>query len=219
MKTRSHRLHSSGLNFDGGREHGRASACLINCWRIENLNTNNEAPQVAPLPNKTMDQDLQRVAVLRSLEERALERPCSAATLRQLHQELIEQLANYRQQRETYRAAAAIQAESFALRTAAHSARCAILNSLAAHAQAESDVIRVTEMVRRGHAPVVDIFRLQSTTRGNFSDLSPSSVEAAVSRQQVREKRLFVAGLAATGIVLGVACLLELLSRSSEKLP
>ena len=166
-----------------------------------------------------MDQDPQFVATLRSLEQRALERPCSAATLRQLHQALVEQFADYRQQREFYRAAAAIQAESFALRTAAHSARCAILNSLAEHGQAESDVIRVTEMVRRGRAPVVEIFRLQSTTRGNFSDLLPSSVEAAASRQQVREKRLFVAGLAVTGIVLGIACLIELLSRSADKLP
>lgn len=198
---------------------GKDNACLINSWRFENLNNDNDEPLVAPLPNKTMDQDLQWVAALRSLEQRALERPCSAATLHQLHQALIEQFADYRQQREAYRAATAIQAESFALRTAAHSARCAILNSLAEHEQAKLDVIRVTEMVRRGHAPVAEIFRLQSTTRANFSDLRPSSMEAAVSCQQVREKRLFVAGLAATGIVLGIAFLIELLSRSADKLP
>jgi hypothetical protein len=139
--------------------------------------------------------------------------------LRQLHQALVEHLADYREQREAYRAAAAIPAESFALRTAAHSARCAILNSLAERAQAESAVIRVTEMVRRGHAPAVEILRLQSATRGNFSDLLSSSVEATASRQQLREKWLFVAGLAATGIVLGMACLIELLSRSADKLP
>lgn len=166
-----------------------------------------------------MDYELQWVAVMRSLEERAHERPCSAAALRQLKRELIEQVAEFRRQRETFRAVAAIRPEGYAMRKAAHSAHCAILNSLAAHARAESEVIRVTEMVRRGHAPVEEIFRLQSSTRGNFSDLSSDSVTSAVSLQQAKEKRLFVAGLAVTGIALGIANLMEFLSRSAEKLP
>jgi hypothetical protein len=166
-----------------------------------------------------MEPDLHSVTTMRMLEQRAVHRPCNVMDLRRLRQELEQHLAEFRQRREELRMVTEIPAESYALRSAVHSARCAISNSLAAHARAEAEIARLAELVRHGHVEVAELLHLQSTARGEFSDLNPSSVEEAVARQQLRERRLFIVGLVATGIVLGIACVVELWRRSAGKMP
>ncbi|MCW5558265.1 MAG: hypothetical protein KIT22_10600 [Verrucomicrobiae bacterium] len=164
-----------------------------------------------------METDLQCLVALRALEQRAQARPCTLAELLRLQQELESQLATFRRQREVHRATTTIAAETAELRMAVHSARMAIQNSLTAHALAQNEINRLSALVGRGHVQVVALLRLQGLVGGEFSDLNMDFVDDAVVREQAREQRLLVAVLTATGVLLGIACLVEIWGRSAGK--
>jgi hypothetical protein len=166
-----------------------------------------------------MESDLECIAALRTLEIRALHRPCSASGLLRLNHDLEARLTEFRQQREVWRSTTDIPTESYALRTATHAARIAISNSLASHARAQTEVSRLQDLVRRGHARSVELLELLDSAGAEFSDLQLSFSKESVCRKQILERRILISVLFATGIAIVTSCLIELWRHSSTKLP
>lgn len=166
-----------------------------------------------------MDIDREWLDSLQLLDSKSRRRPCNLAEVNQWQSELENILAEFRMQRELFRANAPINAESYSIRTATHAIRSGILNTQAAHSRAELQIRQLASMVYRGHASIAELVLLNNTIRKEFSDLGFNSVYPAIPESQINAKRIFIAGYFSTAVLLAIIGFLEMLFRSLHQTP
>jgi hypothetical protein len=166
-----------------------------------------------------VEPDVDYITFLQDVERRADVRPCTLHGLDCLEGELEDHIREFRRNREARREKSIIEPEAPELRSAIQYARNAIRRAKTEHEAARMELSQLAELVRRGHVHEAAILQANVFLYSQFADLSLDFVRAAVAKQRSREQRLVAAILVATGIILAIVTLVELLKRSSAQTP
>ena len=124
-------------------------------------------------------------------------------------------IGELRREREGRREKSVIEPESRELRSAMQSARNAIRTAKAEHEAARIEISRVAQMVKCGCVHEATILLAKGLPNSRFADLNLDFVGEAVANQRSRELWLVGTALVATGIILVILTIIELLKRSA----
>lgn len=161
-----------------------------------------------------MEQGVLLIPALRGFEKRARERPCTRRGLEFLEGEFEEALRKARIQAVDGAASAGVPGGTLEMIKAVDAVRVALRQGIVAHERALSEVLRVQDLVARGHMreAVIESVRVRNLI-ADFSDLSLDFVADARAKSQQRHQRLITLAVVLAAGILVVAIVVEMLRR------
>jgi hypothetical protein len=161
-----------------------------------------------------MEQRALLIPALRDFEKRAQERPCTRRGLESLEGEFEEALRMARIQGVAGGAGAAAPGDTLETLKAVDAVRVALRRGVVAHDRVRSEILRVQDLVARGHMreAVIESVKIRNLV-ADFSDLSLDFVAEAQAKNQRRHQRLITLAVLFAAGVLVVAIVVEMLRR------